>query len=151
MFQPILGWSGSTNHWQQQYKLNNHCSLRFKSVQVCWSWNGQRVRLLLRRSEFESRWSLEILFCKAVWQERINKKRPGWPIFEVYRCSAVIYGVFSKVKTNHFTLNYWRHDLKTKTDFSAQEYTIPQLEDSNPNRWYPKHECSITNQQNLAF
>ena len=54
-----------------------------------WWWSsGQRAHLLLRQSEFNSRWSLQI-FCKLFLKRtKISKKRPGsahffkkdWPI-----------------------------------------------------------------------
>ena len=40
-----------------------------------WWWSsGQRARLLLRRSEFESRWSLQF-FCKIVIEKHENKQK----------------------------------------------------------------------------
>ena len=49
-----------------------------------WWWSsGQRARLLLRRSEFESRWGLQF-FCKIVVEKNENKQKRGWgwPIFK---------------------------------------------------------------------
>ena len=48
-----------------------------------WWWSsGQRAHLLLRRSEFESRWGLQF-FCKIVIEKNENKQKRGrgWPIF----------------------------------------------------------------------
>ena len=43
-----------------------------------WWWSsGQRARLLLWRSEFESRWSLQFLFCKLFEQNENKKKEAG--------------------------------------------------------------------------
>ena len=49
-----------------------------KQVNGPWRWwsSGQRARLLLRRSEFESRWTLSFFWKICVWKETKNKKRP---------------------------------------------------------------------------
>ena len=49
-----------------------------------WWWSsGQRARLLLRRSEFDSRWSLQF-FCKIVVEKNENKQKEAGvgPIFK---------------------------------------------------------------------
>ena len=43
-----------------------------------WWWsNGQCARLLLRRSKFESRWSLKFLFCKLFEKDENKQKEAG--------------------------------------------------------------------------
>ena len=51
-----------------------------KQVNGPWRWwsSGQRARLLLRRSEFESRWTLSF-FVKFVFEKKQKTKRGrGW-------------------------------------------------------------------------
>ena len=47
----------------------------------CWQWwwwsSGQRARLLLRRSEFESRLSIQFLVCKLFEKDANNQKEAG--------------------------------------------------------------------------
>ena len=50
-----------------------HNSLTFGLGGQWWWSSGQRARLLLRRSEFESRWSLQFLFCK-LFEKNENKQ-----------------------------------------------------------------------------
>ena len=53
------------------------------SCKGLWWWSsGQRARLLLRRSEFDSRWSLQF-FCKIVVEKNENKQKEAGvgPIF----------------------------------------------------------------------
>ena len=60
----------------------------FAAMRICpiqkyylWPWwwsSGQRARLLFRRSEFESHWSLQFcLYNLCLKRTKINKKRPG--------------------------------------------------------------------------
>ena len=47
-----------------------------------WWWSsGQCARLLLRRSEFQSHWSLKLYSVNYSLRPKINKKGRGWPNF----------------------------------------------------------------------
>ena len=54
------------------------CSIVSNSSLGQWWWSsGQRARHLLRRSEFESCWSIQFYSVNCFKRTKINKKRPG--------------------------------------------------------------------------
>ena len=64
-----------------------------------WWWSsGQHTRLILRRSEFQSHWSL--IFSANLFLERtkINKKRPGLAHFLKKQCSWIQVIEFSYIR-----------------------------------------------------
>ena len=60
--------------YSQVYPMGRGCG---QVVVVKWLWSsGQRARLLLRRSEIESRWNLPF-FCKIVFEKNEKTKKAG--------------------------------------------------------------------------
>ena len=62
----------------EAYFMDNSRTVNNYEIGPWWWSSGQRARLLLRWSEFESRWGLQF-FCKIVIEKNENKqkKRPG--------------------------------------------------------------------------
>ena len=86
MFQISITGRASKNLYNlpKESLLVLHDNLHDK-VLICGPWwvsSGQRARLLLRQSEFESRWSLQF-FCKIEFKKNENKQKEAqrWPIF----------------------------------------------------------------------
>ena len=70
----IINWTLQT--FTSSYLIRNiiHDIIKELNVGPWWWSSGQRARLLLRQSEFESRWGLHF-FCKIVIEKHENKQK----------------------------------------------------------------------------
>ena len=112
-----------------------------------WWWSsGQHTRLILRRSEFQSHWSL--IFSANLFLERtkINKKRPGLAHFLKKQCSwiQVIEFSYLRLYIHHYKANVSQSVSQTRDHQSPTSYVRGRIADVWSPAWL---DCILPNKK----